>query len=291
MAQTTASDLIVPDVWGDAVMETVLGKAAMLPFANVDDELAGQPGDSVDMPFWDYIGDAEDLSEGTPITPVAMGMSSDRVTIKEAGKGIELTDKAVLTALGNPNDQARTQLGLSIARKIDADLIAGAVDTHTSGGSTDPFKTTAPLLLDGSAAVLGWDAFVDATTVMGDDYDPNEMAAFVIHSKQRGDIMKDSTFVDVSKFGTDAVVLRGQIGRIGNVPVIVSDRIAVIDNAGVDNYKSLIIARGALALKYKRRAIVETDRDILARSNTITTNVHYAVKRVNDRGIIVLTTK
>jgi len=288
---TTASDLIVPEVWGDAIMEDVLGKSVMLPLAVQDDQLVGTPGDSVDMPFWAYIGDADDLTEAAAIVPTSMSMTSDRATIKEIGKGVELSDKALLVALGNPNDQARVQLALSISRKVDVDLMAAAIATYTNTGVTDPYKTTAPLAFDGSLAILSWAAFVDGTTAMGDDYDPNEMGAFIIHSKQRGDIMKDATFTDVSKYGSDAVTLRGEIGRIGNVPVLVSDRVNVIDNAGTPNYQSLIIAKGALALKYKRRAVVETDRDILARTNVITTNAHYAAKRSNDRGVVLLTTQ
>jgi len=271
-------------------METVLGKSVMLPLSTPDNTLVGTPGDSVDMPFWAYIGDADVLTEGVAMTPVAMSMSSDRATIVERGKAIELTDNAIMNALGNPNDQARVQLALSISRRIDTDLRVAAVATHTSSGADDPFKTTAPLLFAGGANVLSWAAFVDAITVMGDDYDPNEMAAIIIHSKQRGDIMKDSQFTDVSKFGADAVTLRGEIGKIGLVPVLVSDRTTVVTGTP-DTYKSLIIAKGALSLKYKRQAIVETDRDILTRTNLITTNVHYAAKRVNDRGVVVLTTK
>ena len=297
MTVTTASDLIVPDVWGDAIMGDVLAKAVMLGIADTDDELVGEPGDHVDFPFWAYIGDADDLDEETAIVPVSMSMTSDRAVIKEIGKGVELTDKAVLTALGQPNDQARTQLGLSISRKIDTDLQLAALAEHTNGGASDPFKTSAPLKFDGGASALNWSSFVDATAMMGDAYDPNDMAGIVVHSKQYASLRKDSQFTDAAKYGPDTVLLRGEIGRLGNVPIFVSDRVtAVTDVDGVTagnqpGYKALIIAKGALLLKYKRRAIVENDRDILARTNIITTNAHYAAKRVNDRGVVVLTTR
>jgi hypothetical protein len=45
--------------------------------------------------------------------------------------------------------------------------------------------------------------------------------------------------------------------------------------------------RGALGLLYKRRPLVESDRDILARSTVVTTTLHYAVKRLNDKGVCV----
>ena len=89
--------------------------------------------------------------------------------------------------------------------------------------------------------------------------------------------------------------VRGQVGKIGSMPVLASDRataVADVDpGAGtVAGYNALLVKKGALALKYKRRPIVETDRDILKRTNLITTNVHYAVKRVDDRGVVIIPT-
>lgn len=290
MANTTAADLIVPDVWGDAIQPVILGKAVMSQVTNNDDSLVGQPGDHIDTPFWDYIGDADDLSEGVAMTSVAMSMTQDRAAIKEVGKQVDITDTAILTALGAPSSQAVTQLGTALARKLDADILAAALDTHTNAGASDPFKTTAPLSFDGTAGVFSWDTFVDATSLMGDAYAPEDMAAIFIHTTQRKALMKDAMFTDVSKFGPQAVTLRGQIGSLGGVPVIISDRLPVVDNVGVDNISGLLVAKDALNLYYKRRPLVEKDRDISARVNIVTATAHYAAKRVNDRGIVRIIT-
>ena len=295
MAQTLASDLIVPEVWGDAVMVSVQGSAVLLPLVDADDELVGQPGDTVHFPKFNYIGDADDLTEGVAMTPTKMSMTDSYATIKEAGKAVELTDTAVLTAIGRPNDQARTQLALSIARKIDRDIRAAAEYEHTNGGGSDTESTTAPLKVS-VAGPMSWGAYVSAVALLGDEYDPADIAGIVLHSSQHIALLNDDKFISSESFGAGAVITRGQVGAIGQVAVYVSDRAtAVTDADGVTagdqaGRKALIIKRGAIALKYKRRPIVETDRDILARTNIITTNVHYAVKRVNDRGVIVLTT-
>jgi N4-gp56 family major capsid protein len=295
MATTTASDLIVPEVWGDAVMVSVQGSAVLLPLVDADDELVGQPGDTVHFPKFNYIGDADDLTEGVAMTPTKMSMSDSYATIKEAGKAIELTDTAVLTAIGRPNDQARTQLALSIARKIDSDIRAAAEYEHTNGGAGDPEPTSAPLKITVTGP-MSWGAYVSAIALMGDEYEPADIVGIVLHSSQHVALLNDDKFISSESFGANAVIQRGQVGAIGTVRVYVSDRgTAVTDVDGVTagdqpGRKALIIKRGAIALKYKRRPIVETDRDILARTNVITTNVHYAVKRVDDRGVIVLTT-
>lgn len=295
MTQTKASDLIVPEVWGDAVMVTVTGKAVLMPLVDTDDQLVGQPGDTVHFPKWAYIGDADDLTEGVAMTPVKMSMTDSYATIKEAGKAIELTDTAVLTAIGNPNDQARTQLGLSIARKIDADIRTAAEYEHTNGGAGDPEPTTAPLKVTVNN-VMSWEAYVAGIALLGDEYEPADIAGVVVSSSQHVQLLVDPKFISAESFGANAVITRGQVGAIGTVPIYVSDRAtAVTDVDGVtagnqSGKKALIIKRGSILLKYKRRPIVESDRDILSRTNIITTNVHYAVKRVDDRGVIVLTT-
>lgn len=288
MAQTLASDLIVPEVWGDAVMVSVQGSAVLLPLVDADDELVGQPGDTVHFPKFNYIGDAVDLTEGVAMTPTKMSMTDSYATIKEAGKAVELTDTAVLTAIGRPNDQARVQLALSIARKIDSDIRAAAEYEHTNGGAGDPEPTSAPLKAT-VAGPMSWAAYVSAIALLGDEYDPADIAGIVLHSSQHVALLNDDKFISSESFGANAVITRGQVGAIGTVRVYVSDRATAGATAGTRN--ALVIKRGAIQLKYKRRPIVETDRDILARTNIITTNVHYAVKRVDDRGVIVLNTE
>lgn len=297
MTQTKAADLIVPEVWGDAIMTTVQGKAVLLPLVDTDDSLVGEPGERIHFPKWNYIGDADDLTEGVAIVPVKMGMTDSYATIKEAGKGVELTDKAVLTAIGQPNDQARVQLALSIARKIDKDIRVAAEYTHTNAGGGDTEPTTAPLVADKGTGIISWASLTAGFALFGDEYEPSDLAGIVVHSKQHIDLMNDPKFIDSASFGAGAVILRGQVGAIGTIPVFVSDRATQVTDAdGVAagnqlGYKALIIRKGSIVLKYKRRPIVETDRDILTRTNIITTNVHYAVKRIDDRGVVVLITQ
>lgn len=291
---TTTADLIIPEVWADAVAPTILGRAVMVQLADTDDKLVGQPGETVIFPKFDYIGDADDLTEGVAMDTTKLSMSDSRATIKEAGKAVELTDSATLAAIGNPNSQAQTQLALSVARKIDKDLRTAAEYEHVNGGGGDEEASTAPLKLSVNGP-LSWNVLTQGFALWGDEYDPSEVAGIVIHSAQHQQLLNDPNFLSADKFGPGAVILRGQVGSIGLIKVFVSDRataVADVDpGAGVvPGVKALLIRKSSLALKYKRRPIVETDRDILKRTNIITTNVHYAAKRVDDRGIVVITT-
>lgn len=294
MATTKASDLIVPDVWADAVGPTILGKTVLAQLADADDQLSGIPGDSVQFPKFDYIGDAVALTEGVAMSTSTLTMTDSKATIGEAGKAIELTDTATLTALGSPQSQAQTQIALAVARKIDADLRTAAEVTETGTDSKGASKTWAPLAVPVADVPLSWNRLTQGFALMGDEYDPSEIAGIVIHSAQHVQLLNDPNFIRRDSFGEGAVLMRGQVGSIGGIPVLISDRATSVQvDAGppiVNGYRALIIRKGALALKYKRRPLVETDRDILKRTNIITTNVHYATKRVDDRGVVIVPT-
>lgn len=292
MAQTTASDLIVPEVWGPIIFNAVLARAVMRNFATVDDTLVGNPGDTVEFGSWDYIGDAADVAETDSLVPVKMGTNKDRVTIKEAGKAVELTDKSVLTALGRPQDEAVRQLSLSMARKIDADLVASAYATNpdNDSGADTSFQSGGPLTVASTLDKFDWKGYTLGAALWGDEYDPAELAGVVIHSAQSTDLMNDPNFIGLDKIGADSVLLRGQVGRIGSVPIVISDRVQKTGTGDDTVYSALIIRRGALALALKRDVQMEKDRDILARSTVLTAGAHYATKRTDNRGIVVVKT-
>lgn len=284
MATTNASDLIVPDVFADIVSAKFPGQLVLGQFATTDTTLEGQPGDTITFPKWAALTDMDELSEGTPIVPEKLDQTDAEATIKEFGKGVEVTDKAMLTGLGDPLDETAAQFSTLAARRVDASLFAAAVDT----------TSTSPLTLT-TAAVLDWPTIVNGMAAFGDDAEPEDFDGLVIHSRQKADIMKDANFIEASKLlGAGEVVRRGQIGQLYGLNIFVSDRGPVIDTdpgAGVANrHQALILKKGALGLIYKRRPIVEKDRDILARTTVLTTNVHYATKRLDDKGVCVIRT-
>lgn len=272
MAQTTKSLVVVPEVWGDQAQAKFTGAVKVLTSGAViyDNTLEGNPGDTVHFPKWNAIGELDDLSEGTPMTPVAMGTTDSTATIKEAGKAVEITDTAALTSLSDPGAEARRQFGVLAARKLDADLIT----TMVAAGS----RTLAPT----AGTKISWPVIVDALATFGDEWDPADFAGLYIRSAQMADVFKDSQFIDASKLGgSDTPVRRGQIGVVGGLPVFVTDRLPA--------NKFALARTNVLGALYKRRPLVETDRDILARSTVITTTQHYATKRLDDNGVCVVT--
>ncbi|NML50544.1 phage head protein [Streptomyces sp. R302] len=279
MAQTTSTQMIVPEVWGDMAQAQFLGRVRVAGSDAVQDDntLEGAPGDEINFPKWGALSDLDELTETAPLVPVAMSTSSAKATIKEVGKAVEITDKSRLVGLGDPEAEARRQFGVLAARKIDADLIAQAQADETAQGGGNPFRFSTAA---GKTKFTWLDAMVPGIAQFGDEWEPDDFSGLYLNSAQYADALADPQFVDAAKLGNGpSAAVSGSIGRIGGVPVFVTNRVA----AG----KFLIMKRGVLGLLYKRRPLVEQDRDILARSNVITTTIHYAVKRLDDRGVAV----
>lgn len=72
MATTKLANLFNPEVVA-AMISAKLPKAIRFsPFATIDNTLAGQPGDTITVPKFAYIGDAEDVEEGADIPLTAL---------------------------------------------------------------------------------------------------------------------------------------------------------------------------------------------------------------------------
>ncbi|WIC89725.1 major capsid protein [Streptomyces phage SoJo] len=279
MAKTTSAAMIVPEVWGDMAQAQFVGKVRVAGSSAVveDNTLEGAPGEEIEFPKWGTLSDLDELDEATPMTPVAMSTSSAKAVIKEVGKAVEITDKAKLVSLGDPEAEARRQFGVLAARKVDADLITQAQADETALGGANPLRFNA----GAGVTKFSWLGTVVPTIAMfGDEWEPSDFAGLYLNSAQYADALADDQFVNAAKLGNGAsAAVTGSIGRIGGVSVFLTNRVA----AG----KFLLMKNGALGLLYKRRPLVESDRDILARSNVVTTTLHYAVKRLDDKGVAV----
>ncbi len=264
-------NMINPQVMGDMVTKGIPGKMKFSGLCKVDDTLVGAPGSTVTLPKFAYIGDATQVAEGGEIPVVALTASSEDVEIKKAGRGVELTDEAVLGGYGDPVGNVAMQLSLAIANKVDSDVLEAlqAID--------DESRTFE------AQEALSADVIADALVKFGDDISGKK--AIIIAPEQLASLRKSESFIKVTDIGAQ-MLIKGTVGMIHGCQIIVSSKIAGDDNG----YTNFIVKPEAIAMYLKRDTMIEADRDIVSKTTIITADKHYAVHVADDSKIIKIVT-
>lgn len=204
MATTKIGDIINPQVMTDVISAKVEAQAKITPYAKVDTTLEGVAGDTVTVPAWNYVGDAEDFDPETAsdtdaeMSTTKLTAGSTTFTIKGAGKSISILQTAINSGKGDPVGQANIQLAKAITNKIDNDVIDTAY--------------TATNVYDGTASKIGYAGIVGAVCAFEDEEDGIEKVMF-IHPAQEVSLLTDSQFISADKF-TGGVAVNGAIGKV-----------------------------------------------------------------------------
>lgn len=265
MALTKLENMIDPEVMAQMISASLENAIRFAPLANVDRTLVGRPGSTVVVPRFNYIGDAEDVAEGAPIDLALLTADSDEFTIKKAGKGVELSDEAVLSGYGDPIGEAAKQLRLSIANKADNDALA-ALDTTSvvySAGTAFDIAT-----IDAAAAIFNDEDQAPMVLIMN-PADAGELRANVAGQWERASELGDNIIVN----GAFGAILGAQVVRSRKVPV----------------GTAYLVKQGALGLYLKRDVQVETDRDIVHKTTVMTADQHYGVHLYDESKAIKIT--
>lgn len=265
MTQTKIAQLVNPEVMADMVSAKLPKMIKFTPLAYVERELVGQPGNTLTVPKWEYSGDAKDIEEGVAIEPDQLTTKKSTMTIKKAGKGIELTDEAVLSGLGDPIGQATHQIALAIANKVDNDLVEEAK-------KATQFVAEAPTT---------GDALDKALAVFADEEDARYVA--IINPVDAIDLRKDTAkeWVRGSEIGAN-IVVSGTFGEAHGVQIVRSKKVDkgkgfLVKVSAVETDTDDVAKYGAFVINLKRDVAIETDRDILKKTTVITGDEHYGV--------------
>ena len=254
---TKIADLVNAEVLSDIVNKELEKVLKFAPLSIVDTTLAGQAGDTVKLPKYAYIGDAEDVAEGEAIDVSQMTASSETVTVKKAAKGLEITDEAALSGYGDPIGTGAKQLSKAIAQKVDNDCydaLDGISSAMTFGNGT---------------AALNADLVADALVKFGEESDGEKV--LLIAPKQLAALRKDDSYIMPCDMGA-VVMSEGTVGSIHGCQVVISEKIKSVSG----KYNNFIVKPGALAIFLKRDTNVETDRDIVRKTTVVTADKHYA---------------
>ena len=274
---TKIQNLVNPQVMADAVTAKVKQKIVATPFAKVDDTLVANAGDTITIPTFEYIGDAEDVAEGVECGTTILTATTTTAKVKKVMKAIELTDEAILSGYGKPVGEGTSQLGKSIASKVDADVIECAKGAQ--------LKYTA-----GATAIIGYASIVNAIDLFDEEVISDKV--MFVSPKQITQLRLDKDFISADKYNNE-VMMRGEIGMIGSARIVPSRKIKAV--GGIYNCPILKVTEDkesedeapAVTIFMKRDVNVETERRSLARKTDISADEIYTVAITNQSKVVV----
>lgn len=270
MAFVAISDIINPEVLADQVGAKFPDMLAFIgtSVVNINDEFPlGSPGTEFKMPFFKRGGSFAAMTEGTPLVPGKIGSGSEFAVVLRAGLAYENLDTATLVSIPNPMDALSSQIARRAAEYIDDALVVKANLT--------------PNYYDQSvngAGTLTADAIITAViNTLGDNHTKlmSGAGALIMHSKQYGDLMKLGLIQNQYQSGMDTIK-SGMIPTLLGMPIILSDRVTTTTISSVVHYNAYVAGPDALGLYFQRMVNIETDRDILKKSDVMSADVHFA---------------
>ena len=283
MAVTKIENLIDAEVMADAISGKIESAIRVSPFSKVDTTLEGKnAGDTITVPRFSYIGDAEDIAEGVECGTVQLTADTTTAKVKKAMKAVTLTDEAVLSGFGDPVGETNTQLTKAITAKVDSDAMEALQG--------------AQLTYDGSASKISYAGIVDAVDVFAEEFNSDKV--IFVHPAQVGALRKDSDFTAADKLA-ESVKVTGAIGKICNCEVVPSRKVPL--NEGGTGYVCPIVKLNedgeteddtpAITIYLKRGVNVETERHTLARTTDISVDEIYTVALTNASKVVLATFK
>jgi hypothetical protein len=291
---TLRSDIIIPEVFTPYVIEQTTQRDAFLasgvvqPLAELN---ATEGGDFINVPFWkaNLSGDFEVLTDSTSLIPGKIQADKQVGVILHRGRAFESRDLAALAAGADPMAAIGAKIADYIANQRQKDLLSclagvfGAVEDNTGAAFID-------LTIDGATGdtptVLSPRHVAEAKSLLGDQGD--KLTAIAMHSKVYYDLVErkaidyvattDARGSTTTQSGGSLVAAYGgsvDVPTYCGLRVIVSDDVQTEGTGATTEYATYFFTQGAIASGEQMAMQTETDRDILAKSDAMSIDLHY----------------
>jgi len=303
------SDIIIPEVFTPYVIEQTTARDAFLasgvvaPMAELN---ATEGGDFVNVPFFsaNLSGDFEVLTDSSSLTPGKITTDKQVGVILHRGRAFESRDLAALAAGSDPMAAIGQKIGAYIANQRQKDLLSCLDGVFGSVNSTDSNAAFFGLTIDGgsgdSPTGLSPRHVAKAKALLGDQGD--KLAAVCVHSAIYYDLverkMVDYVLATDGNGGSATASggsIAGAYGGNDTVPtycglrVIVSDDVTTTGSGASKEYSTYFFTQGAVASGEQAGLTTETDRDILAKSDAMSIDLHYCYHPVGAKWAVTTT--
>ena len=289
---TLRSDLIIPEIFTPYVIEQTTQRDAFLssgvvqPMAELN---ATEGGDYINVPFFkaNLSGDFEVLTDSSSLTPGKITADKQVGVVLHRGRAFESRDLAALAAGADPMAAIGAKVAEYIANQRQKDLIKclegvfGGLTSNTGAAFIDlSFDKT-------GMTALGPRQCAKARALLGDQGD--KLTAVAMHSAIYYDLVERKAIDYVTNAeargggtvtATPDPVFAGSIGGAyenPTVPTYMGLRVIVSDDLAPTstNYPVYFFTQGAIGSGEQMGLRTEVDRDILAKSDAMSIDLHY----------------
>lgn len=271
--------LFIPQVFSDAINEK-LGTSLKWGSISVDatsmvPEIKNY-GDTVHFPKIKRTAIITTPVKGTPMVPAELDMSDSTASIKYVASPFRVYDIDKAQVKGDVQNRVIEQIGDAMAKQIDTDLAAEA--------DNSVLKTAASMAnsLTSQEIQSGFDNF-------GDNVDTDTFAAIMINPRLRSVFVNMPEFVNTAltyRTMNNGLVKNGVIGEYFGVPVIVTTN-GTYDSVKAE-CKTYIVKKDALGYVYQKNITYNEAYNPLLLATDISASSLYAVKILNETGIVVI---
>ena len=298
---TLRSDIIVPEVFTPYVIEQTTQRDAFLasgvvqPMAELN---ATEGGDFVNVPFWkaNLSGDFEVLSDSSSLTPGKITADRQTGVILHRGRAFESRDLAALAAGSDPMAAIGQKVADYVAHQRQKDLLSCLAGVFGSVNSTSSSAAFFNLTIDGESGdtptVLSPRHIARVRNKLGDQGD--KLTAMCVHSSVYYDLIErraiDFIYDDTGAGDTSAT--QGSTANAFGSPsvptfmglrVIVSDDVQTAGSGSSTEYACYFFTQGAVGSGEQLSMRTEVDRDILAKSDAMSMDLHYVYHPIGAR--------
>ena len=277
---TNLTDMVnVPVVKSMLQPKEILKKSKWAGLCKIDTEAltATNAGDTIKIPFYNYIGDMDELTEGVDMDSVVLTTGSKDYAVKSYGKSVILTKEAMVSGFGDPVGNVVEQLKKSAANKLDKEIPVLVSAEITDVSTAAQYLNYVPAV----AEAISYDLIVDAAVLYGQDEDGGIV---VIHPAQKAEIRKSAQFEIIND---GEKLMSGVIGRIAGYQVVVSDAVEMIGADATERYVNFLMKPEAITIFFKQEAEVGTlPLDAAGRKMEFAADIMFVPAVVNKQDIV-----
>ena len=181
---------------------------------------------------------AATVSEGNTPSDSTITYSTVSIAAAKIGILVRISQEQIDGSEFDVINDMISEAGEALADKEDADIIS----KFTASGAV---TTTTPASVNGS--LLYEDILAAKVGVVSNYYVPTIL---LVNPNQESDLLKDTRFTDVSKYGDRAPIMNGEIGKIAGLSVLVSENMTAGKALVVDpNHAAWLAVKRDVELK------------------------------------------